>query len=331
MKAAIIGAGFMGNIHGESLEQVPQIQLKWVCDRHKGRGQSLAKKCGAEYTSRPEDFISDPETEVVIHALPTQYRLEYVRKYLNAGKHVLCEKPLALRESEADEISKLAQKSKTVFMTGQVVRFFPEYARARDMIRSERIGKPGIVRISRVGGPPKSFDVKDNWYLDYARSGGCLLDLAIHDLDWLLWTFGPVKRGFAQNLASSGRPVDYALGILKFKSGVLGHVEAGWAESPGYFHTSFEISGTGGLLEYDMNDSATLSYSPTSSEKKSSGGTVVPATPYEESPYVRQLRHFVECIENGKKPLAGVREGWKAVHLALKLKESSEKNVPFEM
>lgn len=330
MKAAIVGAGFMGSIHAASLAQLPDVSVKWVVDKDKPRGSKLAKAYCAQWSPNIDAVVKDAETELIVHALPTPFRLPFIKKYMAAGKHILCEKPLALNLKEAQAIKDAAKNYKPVFMVGHVLRFFWEYAHAREQLLSGGIGKPGIVRVSRCCGKPASTDKKDNWYMDYKRSGGVFLDLAIHDLDWLLWTFGAAARVFGQNLASKGISEDYGLGIIKFKSGVLGHVEASWTEPDGTFWTGFEVSGREGMLEFDMRDAATLTLSKKKKEKGAAGGTISPETPSSESPYQKEMRHFVECVREGKKPLTGASEAFEAARLAFALMESARTGRSFD-
>lgn len=330
MKAAIFGAGLMGGVHAASLASIPEVTLKWIVDRNKTRGRELAAKYEAKWTSDADAAIKDPETGIIIHALPTPNRISFLKRYLREGKHVLCEKPLARNLSEAREILQCLKGYDKVFMIGHVVRFFWEYARARNMVLGGDIGKPGIVRVSRCGGTPASRDKKDNWYMDFSRSGGVILDLAIHDLDWLLWTFGPVQRVFAQTAVAKPETPIYALGIIKFKSGVLAHVETSWTEAPGAFWTAFEICGNGGMIEFDMRNQNTIKLTGKKNLPEMRSGTVIPESPCQESPYTTEMKHFIECIRKGKKPMTGVKEGYNALNLAINMIESSQKNRPIE-
>ncbi|MBN1900357.1 Gfo/Idh/MocA family oxidoreductase [Candidatus Sumerlaeota bacterium] len=330
MNAAIFGAGLMGGVHAASLASIPDVKLKWIVDQNKTRGKELASTYGARWTSDADAAIRDSETEIVIHALPTPTRAPFLKRYLREGKHIFCEKPLARNQSEAKEILQCIKGYDHVFMVGHVVRFFWEYVQARQMVLKGDIGKPGIVRVSRCGGAPASRDKKDNWYLDFARSGGVILDLAIHDLDWLLWTFGPAQRAYAQTVKVKKDVPIYALGIIKFKSGVLAHVEASWMETPGTFWTAFEICGSGGMIEFDMRNQSALKLSRKKALPEMKSGTIIPEAPCLESPYTTQMKHFIECVRKGKKPLTGIQEANNALNLAMDLIESSTKNKPVE-
>jgi predicted dehydrogenase len=113
-----------------------------------------------------------------------------------------------------------------------VLRFFPEFRRMHDLVQEGRVGQPALARMSRASAYPRG---SDNWQNDMASSGGVLFDMGIHDLDWLLWTFGPAKRVYARGLYQQGLPfVDYALTTLRFENNVMAHVESSWAETGGF-------------------------------------------------------------------------------------------------
>jgi len=323
MKCAIVGAGYMGNLYADSIPFIPDLSIRWIVDKHEKKGKKLARKCHAKWSPTINPILTDSETAIVLHALPTSFRMKFLERYKRASKHILCEKPLARSIKEAKQIRDIFRAYDKVFMVGNVVRFFWDYSRARQMILSGEIGKPGIARFSRCFSSPDWMNQKDNWYLDRKKSGGVLLDLAIHDLDWLLWTFGPVKSGYARNIAGSKGISDYALAILRFKNGALAHIEASWIEAPGSWYTSFEVCGQEGMIEHDTRESQTLRFTP-----KKTPAREIRERPSMESPYVTELKHFVDCINSGKKPVCSVKEGYEAVRLALDLLESARTGKP---
>ncbi len=129
-----------------------------------------------------------------------------------AGKHVLCEKPMALALADCDAMIEATKRAGVAFTIGQCVRF--PRVRARQAAHRRRGGgTPAAVRIRRGGDFPHT---DTDWYADPGQSGGVLFDLMVHDLDWLRWCFGPVTRvyakGLVERLAGGGlEHLDYAL------------------------------------------------------------------------------------------------------------------------
>ena len=172
----------------------------------------------------------------------------------------------------------------------------------------------------------------ENWYGKTAWSGGVPLDLIIHDFDWLLWTFGDVERVFAKSLSSKSTEEyvvrDYALVTIRFKSGVLAHVEGTWAD-PGGFRVSFEIAGDEGLLEYNFNQPASptlLAAIVTDIDQRV--GVPVPDSPITINPYQAELEHFLHCLESGESPIVTPEDGLAAVAIAEAANESARTGLP---
>ncbi len=323
---AIIGAGFMGEIHAASMHHIPSAQLKWVVDKNPDRAKELAQPNNARYTDRIDPVLNDPDVVAVIHCLPTIFRLDFLKQYVSAEKHIFCEKPLARTLTEARAIKRLLQGYKKVFMVGHVVRFFWEYEQTRQLVRSNAIGTPGIVRFSRCGGFPRG---GTDWYGDYEASGGAALDLSVHDFDYMLWTFGPIKRIFAKGLAKTQlRHGDYMLAILKFANGMIAHSEVSWAEPLGSFFTRFEVCGSKGMIEFDSRKASSFTLTEKAVGDDTLPGLVVPQRAELESPFVRELKHFIQCIEQKKKPLITVDAGLRALTASLGCLESIQTGRP---
>jgi predicted dehydrogenase len=204
----------------------------------------------------------------------------------------------------------------------QVVRFFPEFALAKQAVDQGSVGKPAAIRTRRGGPMPRAWN---DWYGDFDKSGGCILDLIIHDFDWLRWTFGEVERVYAVGLAASKLPgFDYALVTLRFRSGAIGHVEGTWND-PGGFKVTVEIAGDDGLLEFNFNQPTGIPFrSAIAGSDVKSAGVAVPESPTGMNPYQAELAHFLDCLERGIPPSISPRDGMEAVRIALAALESIE-------
>jgi UDP-N-acetylglucosamine 3-dehydrogenase len=209
-------------------------------------------------------------------------------------------------------------------LVAHVVRFFPEFVALRRAVLDGAIGRPALVRMARLSGYPRG---RDDWHVPFDQSGGVLLDMGIHDLDWLLWTFGPAERVYARALDPASRPpyVDYALTTLRLRSGAIAHVESSWAETGG-FHTFGEVSGDAGLLTYDSaaNPGLTLSLR----QPAAAPGVTIPTTYTTESPYVAQMRHFARCIRGEVEPIIAPEEAYEALRVALAALDAARSGQP---
>ncbi len=317
-KVGIVGLGTMGHQHIEAYLQMPDVEVSAVYDHHPERAQAFAERYGVPTASTYEAFLQ--QVEIVDICTPTYRHSEYALPAIEAGKAVVCEKPLARTLEDCERIVEAVQAKGTPFMPAHVLRFFPEYRTAHQVVKSGALGAIASVRMRRGGDFPRT---KSDWYADFSKSGGVILDLIIHDFDWLRWTLGEVERVYAKSLTFRNLPhLDYTLVMLRFKSGVVAHVEGTWCD-PGGFKVDFEICGDMGMLEYNSAKQVALQIAQRA-EGDQPGGVQVPESPAVENPYYLELRHFVDCVQQGKTPEITVKDGYEAVRIALSAIESAQ-------
>lgn len=321
IKFAVVGAGFIGGVHCDRLSQIPGAEIAWVIDKDVKKAKKIATNIKAKISCNIDDMLKDKSVDAVIHALPTFERFSFLEKYTKSGKHIFCEKPLARTIEEGEKIASLLNKNEKKVYIGHVVRHFWEYKILREQIKNGEIGTPAIARLSRCSGFPYG---AGEWFGDFKKSGGAALDLSIHDFDWLLWTFGKADRVSARSIIKKElKYIDYVLAIVHFKKGVIAHVEGSWAEAGG-FYTSVEVSGSGGIVEYDSRAQSSLLYTPKETGSAAAKTAVIPENPSYSDPYLFQLKHFIDCIKNDKKPLVSADDALESLKLALGAVKSIE-------
>ena len=198
-----------------------------------------------------EWLIGACRPDAIVVATPTDTHARLVAEAAGAGCHVFCEKPLGRTAAEAVGTLAACQQAGVKLSVGHVVRYFPAYARIAEMVKSGQIGPPGLAKCQRVSGPPGT--VRE-WYADAGRSGGLLLDMGVHDFDWLRSCLGPVQRVSA--VTSRADLGQAAMVVLAHASGAISVVELSWMD-PGGFATSVEVSGPNGLVRHDSRRSST--------------------------------------------------------------------------
>jgi predicted dehydrogenase len=274
-----------------------------------------------------DDLLAQADVDVIDICLPTPLHASHAIRALQAGKHVFCEKPIARTMDEARQVGEAARIARGKFTVGHVVRFFPEYVRAHDLIQAGHIGKAGVIRTMRGGAfPPWSYQ---NWMGDFDQSGGVILDVGCHEFDWLRWNFGEVTRVFARGLAynelAHGTNRDHGLIVLRFASGALAHVEVMWSMPRGSpFITKVEVAGDRGMILFD-NQSSMPIRGYWAGEGAAGGGaaTAVPESPVAVSPFQAEIAHFLECVRDDRQPLVGVEDAVKALEISLAALESA--------
>jgi UDP-N-acetylglucosamine 3-dehydrogenase len=320
----LIGAGTMGIVHAEAYSEMDNAQLVGIVDSNKDKVYELAEKVGTSAFYTFDDAMEKLENiDVIDICLPTYFHKKYVKLAADAGKHVICEKPLARDLEEAREMITYCREKNVKLFVGHVVRFFPEYQKAKALLEAGAIGKPAVVRTSRGGSFPTGWS---DWYADYQKSGGLVLDLLIHDFDYLRWCFGEVVRVYAKRISNcEDLRLDYALVTLRFENGVIAHVEGTWAHEG--FASKFEFSGTKGIIDYDSTKAVPIT-SLVRTKYKRSVGVAVPESPLKKNPYFLELEHFLSCIETGDIPLVTSEDAYKAMEIAFAALQSIETGKP---
>jgi predicted dehydrogenase len=295
----------MGQVHASKYVQIPGVGLQ-AFDLDTEKLQSFVERFGARRAATLEDLLS--QVDAVDVCLPTPAHVSVGVQCLDAGLPVLMEKPLARTVEEGRVLLQKVKETRGRLMPAQVVRYFPEFTRAHDIVASGELGDIASVRTRRGGGSPKSA-----WYADEAQSGGVLLDLAVHDFDWLLWTLGPAGTVDASHVrvardASIG-PAEHALTIIRFDSGAVAHVEATWMDPAG-FRVTMDAAGSKGLLQFDSRDNPSLRLNLVSGPKVENNYAPV------DDPYYRQVLAFVKSVESGDEFPVRPEEGLAAVAVA---------------
>lgn len=321
MKVGVVGVGGMGMVHARKYALMPDVEL-FAYDRDPDRLDVYCTQFGATATATLEELVA--KVDAVDVCTPTDAHKDVAMEAIQGRKPVLIEKPMARTVQECAELIEAAEKMNVALMPGQVVRFFPEFAAANKAVRSGKIGKPATVRTRRGGKAPKGSDL---WFQDHSRSGGILLDLAVHDFDWMVWTFGDVESVFSRSVRL-GEIVDgaefegdYALTTLKFKSGCLGHTETTWMDPSG-FRVTMEVCGSDGMIEYDSRNVATVRVHDAAGSRQESNFDPV------DDPFYQELSAFLGAVKSGKPMPVAPEDGLKAVAIARAAIESAKLRQP---
>ncbi len=319
LRIGLLGRGFMATVHALRYAEMEGVEVAGVAS------PSGPDEFAADYTEGAmayDDALAMYDAEdldAVDVCTPTHTHRDLVVPAVERELDVLCEKPLERTLADADETVEAADEAGVSLVPGHTLRFFPEYATARDRVRESDVGDPGNVRTLRQS----PFDDRPAWFDDDKKSGGALLDLAIHDFDFLRWTLGPVEHVFARRRRWDGN--EYALATLRFESGAVGHVDARWPNRPDLpFKTAFEIAGPEGLLEFDSEEVSPIEVRSTTEDEPSRDPV---DEPLEKDPYRLELEAFVSTVRGEESPITA-DEGLASLAVALAAVESAERGEP---
>lgn len=328
MRVAIVGSGSMGSVHADAWRHTPATVVAFVTTSENEPARTLAARHGARLVTRLETVLD--EVDVVDICTPTDLHVDFTMQAAAAGRHVICEKPLALTVEDGARMIRIARERGVQLFVAHVVRFFPEYRMARDMVMRREIGRPTVLRLSRCVFHPRKMD---NWFIDPARSGGIMLDLMVHDFDYARWVAGDVVRVFARSIRASSpeAQVDHALAILTHRSGAISLVEGSWAFPSPSFRTRFEIAGSDGLITFDASSSAAIETHLHRENETERHEVPLPRSPSHESPYATQLRAFYDALHGGVEPPVRAEDALAAVQIATAAIESARRRMAIEI
>ena len=312
MRVGLVGAGFMGGVHLNAYAGIPEVEVVGVADARVESAVAGAKIVGARPYASYEELVAAEDVEVVDVCLPTAFHRDLAVTAAGEGRHVILEKPIARTMEDAQQILDAFSADGPRLFVGHVVRFFPEYVGIKQKIDAGDLGTVGVVRTSRRS--PFLLGWND-WYADWRVSGGVLMDLVIHDFDYLRWTLGEVERVYARGmLGREYNRLDYVLATLRFQSGAIAHVEGHWGY-PGPFNYSIEVAGSHALLTVDSTEPASLQLISGAPEE-------VPDLASGKSPYTKELEHFISCIATGEEPVVQAHDACEALRISLAATES---------
>ncbi len=326
----VIGTGRIGKLHIEHLSQnIPEADLVAVCSLDTETTESLAEQFTIPtITSDYLTLISNSQIDAVIVASSTDTHVEICQAAAVSGKHIFCEKPIALDLEEIDETLAIVKEAEVKFQVGFNRRFDKNFMKAREAIVSGEIGEPHILRItSRDPAPPP---------IEYVKvSGGMFLDMTIHDFDMArylidsevdeLYAVGDVR--IDQKIGEAG-DIDTAIITLRFRNGVMATIDNSRKAVYGY-DQRVEVFGSKGVATVGnlSTDTVTLT---------NNTGRLSANPPYffierYKDAYLSEIRTFIQCILDDKQPPVSGIDGRAPVVMGYAALKSLRENRPVKL
>ena len=251
VRLGLIGLGQMGGLHAENLVRSPQVDLVRVVDAVEEVARAAGDELGVEWATRYEDLLEDSELEGVVVVTPTPLHAEMVEQAAAAGKHIFCEKPIALELEPTVRAIEAAAAAGVKLQVGFHRRFDPDWAAAAERIHAGELGDVYLFRTSLRDKRPPSMDY-------VAVSGSFFVDVTVHDLDTARWLVGEIEEVTAVGAALSDPAfaelgdIDHAVVTLRFASGALGVIDN--SRSAGYgYECSAEVMGSKATVRIDRH------------------------------------------------------------------------------
>jgi predicted dehydrogenase len=327
----LIGLGIISGAHAEGYASSPDAELVAVCDSDPDVLEARAKELGATGYARYEDMLADPRVDIVDVCLPHTLHYRVVRACLEAGKHVLVEKPLALTSKDCLELIDLAESAGVRLSVAENTRFVTAYIAAERLISAGELGEARLVRTLISGSEVKRLSDTSLWKGRVDGSGGgsgggAIIDAGPHSFYLLKWLFGEVAsiRGFEDQLVPQAQVEDNAVVAGTLVSGALFRCEFTFtAEIP--WGERLEVYGSKASLIVDqLFDPPAVLFR---------GGTDYAGEPLSDVPYdprgwkrvaiAAGARDFAEAVAAGRLPTVDPRDGLYGVLLSERAYESA--------
>jgi predicted dehydrogenase len=340
VKVGVVGLGFMGAMHAQAYSILPNAQVAAGVDRDKQRHKDFAAKYDAKTYPTIERMLTEADMDLVDVCLPTNMHRRAVEKAAAAGKHILCEKPIALTLRDADAMIAAVERAGVKFMVAHVLRFWPEYTVIKDIVSSGRLGRIRSLTASRLS-PPPAWGWK-NWFLQPKLSGGAVVDLHIHDLDQFAWLAGPPKTIFAGGLMNESGAMQSVWTTCTHADGIVSFAQGSELLPSNYpFTMTLTVCCEKGTIEFNSRLSPALTVYPVDREPEHpaipdlTGGTTSTETAgniAQLGGYFAEIKYFVDCIEQNRNPdVVNAADARLALAMCLAARKSALKSKPISL
>ncbi|MFB9759708.1 Gfo/Idh/MocA family protein [Ectobacillus funiculus] len=331
LKIGVIGCGSIAqHRHLPEYAANAHVEIVAVCDINEERAKKTAEKYGATAYTSYEELVKSGTVDAVSVCTPNYLHAPISIAALEAGLHVLCEKPMAISQKEAEDMIAAANASGKKLMIAHNQRFVASHQKARQLIESGEIGKIYSFRTAFGHPGPEgwSADGKESWFFQKEKAFiGAMGDLGVHKTDLLRYVLGEEITevgAFIETSAKSFADVDdTAVCVLKTESGIIGTLAASWSYV-GKEDNSTIIYGEKAILrlEDDSTYSLVAQYANGQVVKYELGKIQSNESGGQGSSHV--VDHFVECVVEDKQPLITGEEGMKSLAVILAALESNE-------
>lgn len=351
IRYGLIGYGKVATVHAKALKAAKDSILVAVCGRNPDKAKAFADQWGLMAFSSIQQMIMEARLDAVVITTPHPQHMEHSIAALNAGAHVLVEKPMALTVADCDRMIEAATQNNKLLGVISQRRMFPASQRIHQAIIDGKIGTPMIGQITMLGWRDQAYYSSDPWRGSWSgEGGGVLVNQAVHQLDLLTWFLGPVKEVYAQwdNVNHPYIEVeDTAIGIVRFSSGAMASILVSNSQKPGIYakvhvHGSkaysvgvqtdggaMFIPGRSGIQEPPVNDLWTIEGEQQNLERWKAEDTALfesidPVAYF----FTKQQENFTQAILGNEKLFSSGEEGRETVKLMEGMYRSQREGKP---
>ena len=320
VNVAVVGLGLMGVTHLKAYQQIEGVRIVALADTNRtpvngmvagvsgntGGAEEIHLGANVRTYCNVEELLAEPDIHLVSLCTPTRAHASQAIAALRAGKHVVCEKPLARSGANARTIVDAARTAPGYLMPAMCMRFWPGWAGLKDLATKKTYGKLLTARFRRVSAPP-AWGRKN--YFNGTESGGALLDLHIHDTDFVQYLFGRPLSVYSTGQSVLSGAIDHVVTQYRVAGGATVYAEGSWLQAAG-FSMSYTVNFERATLDYDSRrGSEALNLTE-------AGKPPQTVTIDGSDGYFWELQHMIKSIQAGIPPtVVTAEEGLQAIEI----------------
>lgn len=297
MKVALIGIGGMGGLHFNIYKALEKAELVAVCDIDAEKINQKTEGMNLNHYTDIDDLLANEKPDLIDICTPTFFHMEHIVKALKSGANVICEKPLALSSKQTQIILDTIEETGKLFMTAHVVRFMSNYKYLKSVIDSKKYGKLVGLSMKRISSFPRWN--WENWYADEKLSGLSVLDLMIHDVDFMQYALGTPKD--ATGVRYKFKDYNDYTAVTYIYDDFTVSIEAGEYNTKIPFRSEFLAMFENGYLELKNNVltecNEVVDLAKDENLNQDTGINISSVDGYGD-----EIEYFMDCIEKGIKP-----------------------------
>jgi predicted dehydrogenase len=326
LKVGILGFGFMGRMHYRCWREVDGAEVVAICEADARAFQDTSRGNiagasdaidleGVRRYAELSDMLRQERLDAVSITVPTFLHRQCTLEALAAGAHVLCEKPMAVSLAEGRQMIEAAERAGRVLQIGHCIRFWPEYARVKEILDSGVYGRLLAASFQRLAATAAKQPA--SWFMNEELSGGVALDLHIHDTDFVQYLFGMPRAVQSWGVTAPGGGLLHLTTRYRYEDPRLVTAEGGWAMMPSYpFQMRFHMILQRATIEYDLHSKPTLRVCP------AEGEVIMPECAAGDG-YSQQIAHFARRVRGENVPaVIGAEDAWNSLRIVAAERES---------
>jgi myo-inositol 2-dehydrogenase/D-chiro-inositol 1-dehydrogenase len=332
IRIGIVGAGRIAQIMSAAYSRIRECRLQAVNDVIRGAAERHAARFNIPVIYDDyRQLLASQDVDAVLVCVPTQLHEEITLAAAEAGKHIFCQKPMALTVEQCERMTQAAESNGVVLQVGFMLRFTPPFEEVKQRLEAGEIGNLIAIRSAVFGWEPT-----DEWFYDPSRGGGVLIDTIIHTFDLYRWYAGEVQTIFAMGDAyvlegaKKYQTPDNVMCSFRFKNGAIGELYGTWTS--GYGDKTMELYGTGGSIFVDLmtKQGGQIFIKSRRSDHSGPAGWSNLGVMWKYG-YQAEATQFISCILGDAPPQATGRDGIEAQKMAVLANQSLRSGLPIEL